>query len=158
MTCRPFIACPCCSRTRSSSSSSPSGSSYRYQSPANPAAFWWAGGTSLTGTVPHSILEFPWIFLLSHFSHHVLPTWQQGAHAGLIRSYFRFYIYKAIKNVLFLSILDQRSFKGLILNGTELFQILYKFSFKEICQLSRISELYINSMSWFNPFKSVLRS
>ena len=56
---------------------------------------------------------------------------EQGAHAGLIRSYFRFSINKAIRKVLFLGILDQRSYKGLILNATELFQILYKFSCKD---------------------------
>ena len=38
----------------------------------------------------------------------------QGAHAGLIRSYFRFYIYKAIRKVLFLPFLMGRSYKGLI--------------------------------------------
>ena len=39
----------------------------------------------------------------------------QGAHAGLKRSYFRFSIYKAIRKVLFLGVLDKRSYKGLIL-------------------------------------------
>ena len=34
-------------------------------------------------------------------------------------SYFRFSIYKAIRKVLFLGILDQMSYKGLILNATE---------------------------------------
>ena len=38
----------------------------------------------------------------------------QGAHAGLIMSYFQFCIYKAIRKVLFLPILTERSYKGLI--------------------------------------------
>ena len=43
----------------------------------------------------------------------------QGTHAGIIRSYnvfnfFRFYIYKAIRKVLFLPIFSKRSYKGLI--------------------------------------------
>ena len=38
----------------------------------------------------------------------------QGAHAGLIRPYFHFYIYKAIRKVLFLPFLIERSYKGLI--------------------------------------------
>ena len=50
-------------------------------------------------------------------------------------------MYKAIRKVLFLGILDQRSYKGLIVNATEFFQILYKFSFKEISKLSRVSKL-----------------
>ena len=33
---------------------------------------------------------------------------------GLIMSYFGFYIYKAIRKVLFLPILTERSYKGLI--------------------------------------------
>ena len=44
----------------------------------------------------------------------------QGAHAGLIRSYnvlFSFYIYKAIRKVLFLHFLIERSYKGLILGS-----------------------------------------
>ena len=56
-------------------------------------------------------------------------------------SYFRFSIYKAIRKVSFLGILDQRSYKCLILNATELFKILDKFSFKEISTFSRISKL-----------------
>ena len=56
----------------------------------------------------------------------------QGAHAGLIRSYFGFPIYKAIRKVLFFRILCQRSYKGLILDANDFFQILDKFSFKEI--------------------------
>ena len=39
---------------------------------------------------------------------------KQGAHAGLIMSYFRFYIYKAIRKVLFLHIPTRRSYKCLI--------------------------------------------
>ena len=46
-------------------------------------------------------------------------------------SYFCLSIYKAIRKVLFFGILDQRSYKGLILNATEFFQILYKFFFKD---------------------------
>ena len=68
----------------------------------------------------------------------------QGAHAGLIRSeksYFCFSIYKAIRKVLFLEILDQRSYKGLILNASEFFQILEKFLFREISKLSQICRL-----------------
>ena len=56
-------------------------------------------------------------------------------------SYFRFYIYKAIRKVLFLGIFDQRSYKGLILNATELFQILDNFCFKDISKPSQISKL-----------------
>ena len=33
---------------------------------------------------------------------------------GLIMSYFRFYIHKAIRKVLFLPFLTERSYKGLI--------------------------------------------
>ena len=33
---------------------------------------------------------------------------------GIIMSYFRFYIYKAIRKVLFLPIFSDRSYKGLI--------------------------------------------
>ena len=42
---------------------------------------------------------------------------KQGAHAGIIRSYnvfFCFYIYKAIRKVLFSPFLTKRSYKGLI--------------------------------------------
>ena len=39
----------------------------------------------------------------------------QGDHAGLKMSYFRFYIYKAIRKVLFLPILTERSIKVLFL-------------------------------------------
>ena len=41
----------------------------------------------------------------------------------------------------FLGILDQRSYKGLTVNATEFFQILFKFSFKEISKLSRVGKL-----------------
>ena len=51
-------------------------------------------------------------------------------------SYFRFCIYKAIRNVLFLRILYQRSYKGIILDATEVFKSLEKFSFKGITKLS----------------------
>ena len=34
--------------------------------------------------------------------------------SGVIRSYFRFYMYKAIRKVLFLPFLMERSYKGLI--------------------------------------------
>ena len=90
------------------------------------------------------------------------------------RSYFRFPSYKAIRKVLFLGILDQMSYKGLIVNATELFQIVDKFSFKEISKLSQISKLMhsdlkvhsscliIPCLKKFNvliyPFKSALRS
>ena len=47
---------------------------------------------------------------------------------GLI---FVFSISKAIRMVLSLGILDQRSYKGLILDATKFFRILDKFSFKE---------------------------
>ena len=47
-----------------------------------------------------------------------------GIHTGLRRSYFRFFIHKAIREVLILGVLDQRSNKGLILNDTEFSQIL----------------------------------
>ena len=52
-------------------------------------------------------------------------------------------IYMAIRKVLFLGILDQRSSKGLILDVTEFFKILDKFSFKVITILSQISKLMI---------------
>ena len=42
----------------------------------------------------------------------------QGAHAGLIMSYFCFYIYKAIRRVLFLPFLMERSYKGLIFGSS----------------------------------------
>ena len=48
---------------------------------------------------------------------------------------------RLFRKVLSLGVLDQRSLKGLILNATEFFQILEKFSFKEISKLSRISKL-----------------
>ena len=60
---------------------------------------------------------------------------------GLKRSYFRFPIYKAIRKVSFLGILDQRSYKGLILKASEFFQIVEKFSFKEVSKLSQINKL-----------------
>ena len=37
----------------------------------------------------------------------------QGAHAGLIMSYFCFYIYKAIRKVLFLPFISERSYNSL---------------------------------------------
>ena len=46
---------------------------------------------------------------------------------GLKRSYFRFSSYKAIRTVLFLEILYERSYKGIV-NATEFFQIFNKFS------------------------------
>ena len=63
-----------------------------------------------------------------------MPTQSDKVLKGLI---FSFSIYKAIRKVLFfLGILDQRSFKGFILNATEFFQILDKFSFKTNSKLS----------------------
>ena len=46
-----------------------------------------------------------------------------------------FSIFKAISKVLFSGILDQQSYKALILNATEL---LDKFSFKEISGISKL--------------------
>ena len=48
----------------------------------------------------------------------------QGAHAGIIRSYFRFHIYKAIRKVLFLPSLAKRSYKGLIFGSKRNFNSL----------------------------------
>ena len=39
-------------------------------------------------------------------------------------SYFRFVIYKALRNVLFLGFFDQRCYEGLILDVTE--DLIYK--------------------------------
>ena len=93
---------------------------------------------------------------------------------SLKRSYFRFLIYKATRKVLFLGFFDQMSYDGLILNATELFKIVDKFSFKEISKPSQISkfihlDLKVHSISsiktctkrfnvLFNPLKSVLQS
>ena len=44
----------------------------------------------------------------------------QGAHAGLIMSYFCFYIYKAIRKVLFFPSIRERSYKGLIFGCYEI--------------------------------------
>ena len=65
-------------------------------------------------------------------------------------SYFCFSIYKAIRKVLFLGIFDQRSYKGLISNATEFFQILDKFFFKEISKLSRMSILILSAFQLFD--------
>ena len=79
--------------------------------------------------------------LFKHMYQNMAYRLVQGAHAGIIKSYFHFSIYNAIRKVLFLGILEQRSYKGLILNATEFFQILDKFSFREISKLSWISKL-----------------
>ena len=70
-------------------------------------------------------------------------VYSQDAQAGLLRSsksYFCFSIYKAIRKVIFLGILNQRSYKALISTATERFQILKKFSFIQISKLSLISK------------------
>ena len=51
-------------------------------------------------------------------------------------SYFWFSICKALRKVLFIEISEQRSFKGLILDVTEVFSILVKFPFGEITFLN----------------------
>ena len=49
----------------------------------------------------------------------------------LKRSYFRFpMIYKAIRKVLFLGILDQRSHKGLVLDVTDVFKSFPQRNYK----------------------------
>ena len=62
---------------------------------------------------------------------------------GLKRSYFRFSIHKAIRKVLFLGILVQRSYKGLILNATESFQILDNFHSKKFLNFLESANLCI---------------
>ena len=52
-------------------------------------------------------------FLLHIFLCILLSCVTQGTHAGIIMSYFRFYICKAMRKVLFLPILSERSYKGL---------------------------------------------
>ena len=61
--------------------------------------------------------------------------------------------------------MDQRSYKGLILNATEFFQILEKFLFREISKLSRLVQVHSsclikcyvkNAMSLFNPLKKCI--
>ena len=51
-------------------------------------------------------------------------------------SYFYFPIYKALRKVLFLGNSYQRSYKGLIFQFNKVFNILEKFSFKELTKLS----------------------
>ena len=58
----------------------------------------------------------------------------------LKRSYFRvFFIHKAIRNVLFIVILDQRFYK-LIFDAPEFF----KTSFKDVTQLSRTTSMHLD--------------
>ena len=68
-----------------------------------------------------------------------------------MRSCFHFSINKALRKVLSLEIPDQRSYKGLILSFTEVFNILKKFSFKEI------NNTFFKSFSLLKIFQFLFR-
>ena len=74
----------------------------------------------------------------------------QVAHAGLKRSYFRFSIYKAIRKVLFLEIVDQRSYKSLILDDTDFF-LLSNYNIFSNQQTYKHLDLKVHSSCFIKP-------